>query len=537
MTDPLLSVRDLRVTFDTPAGPFEAVKGVTFDVAAGETVAIVGESGSGKSTVAASINRLLAGNGRISGGSIQFEGRELTELPERELITLRGAGIGLVPQDPMSNLDPVHTVGAQILEALEVHGKGRGSAGRRRAVELLEMVGIPDPEQRYDQYPHEFSGGMRQRALIAMGLACEPRLLIADEPTSALDVTVQRLILDTIEELTASTGTAMILITHDLALAAERASRVLVMFRGELVEAGPARHLLEKPEHAYTKRLVAAAPSLVSVPIVDAPGDTGPDATLVSVADVGRRYRLRGAARGAEFWAVRDVSFTIPRGRTVAIVGESGSGKSTTAKMLLGLETASEGTIRIAGHDVSTLRGRKLLAVRREVQPVFQNPFASLDPRYTIAESIAEPLRVHRIGDKRSRLLRVRELLEQVALPSSLAESLPHQLSGGQRQRVAIARALALEPELVVLDEAVSALDVLVQAQILELLVDLQRNLGLSYLFISHDLAVVNMISHEVHVMQSGRIVESGTPDQIFTSPQQEYTRELLAAIPGTTFA
>lgn len=550
MTEPLLSVRDLRVTFDTSEGPFEALRGVSLDVAQDETVAIVGESGSGKSTIAASIHRLLADNGRISGGSIRFEGRELTTLSERELIPLRGAGIGLVPQDPMSNLNPMHTVGAQILEALEVHGRvggtGNGASGRRRTVELLELVGIPEPELRYDQYPHELSGGMRQRVLIAAGLACEPRLLIADEPTSALDVTVQRRILDTLGELTGRSGTAVVLITHDLALAAERADRVLVMYRGELVEAGPARQILERPEHEYTRRLVAAAPSLATTSLIDVrpagesiaePRSAPEPEAFVRLDGVGRSYRMRGAARGEEFWAARDVSFSLSRGRTVSIVGESGSGKSTTAKMLLGLETATEGTIRIGDQDLATLRGRDLLAVRRRIQPVFQNPYASLDPRYTIAQSIAEPLRAHRIGDRRSRAARVHELLEQVALPAAVAERLPHELSGGQRQRVAIARALGPEPELVVLDEAVSALDVLVQAQILELLVDLQRRLGLSYLFISHDLAVVNMVSHEVHVMQRGRIVESGTPEQIFTAPRQDYTRELLAAIPGTALA
>ena len=550
MTEPLLSVTDLRVSFETPNGPFEAVSGVSFDVAPGETVAIVGESGSGKSTIAASINRLLASNGRISSGSIRFGGRELTGLPEREMISLRGAGIGLVPQDPMSNLNPVHTIGAQVLEALEVHGRGRGDAAKRRVIELLELVGIPDAEQRAQQFPHEFSGGMRQRALIAIGLACEPQLLIADEPTSALDVTVQRRVLDTMDELTSRIGTAVVLITHDLALAAERADRALVMYRGELVEVGEARELLERPQHEYTRRLVQAAPSLATTPLIDraalrdvrdaAAPSTGQASApvpapepLVTVSGVGRKYRRRGA-RGDDFWAARDVSFAIPAGRTVSIVGESGSGKSTTAKILLGLETASEGSIQIGGRELSSLRGGDLLAVRRRVQPVFQNPFASLDPRFTIERSVSEPLRVHRIGDRASRAERVRELLELVALPATAAERLPHELSGGQRQRVAIARAIALEPELVVLDEAVSALDVLVQSQILDLLVDLQQRLGLSYLFISHDLAVVNMLSHEVHVMQGGRIVESGEPEQIFSNPQHPYTRELIAAIPGT---
>ncbi|WP_347756500.1 ABC transporter ATP-binding protein [Agrococcus sp. ProA11] len=537
MTTPLLSVRDLRVAFRTPSGSFEAVRGVTFDIAPGETVAVVGESGSGKSTIASSINRLLADNGRIASGSIRFEGEELATASERTMRGLRGAGIGLVPQDPMSNLNPVHTVGAQIAEALQVHGRGGADRGRARTLELLAMVGIPEPEQRFDQYPHEFSGGMRQRALIAMGLACEPRLLIADEPTSALDVTVQRRILDTLGDLTARSGTAVLLITHDLALAAERADRVLVMLRGELVESGPAREILERPQHEYTQRLVLAAPSLVTTALVAPVAAADRPAPIAQLEGVGRSYRLRGAARHTDFWAAREVSFSIPRGQTVAIVGESGSGKSTTAKMLLGLEDATEGRITIEGQDFTGLSRREVLAMRRRVQPVFQNPFGSLDPRYTIAATIAEPLRVHRVGGRRSRQERVRELLDQVALPADAAERLPHELSGGQRQRVAIARALALEPQLVVLDEAVSALDVLVQAQILDLLVRLQRELSLSYLFISHDLAVVNMIAHEVHVMQRGRIVESGTPLQLFSAPTEAYTRELIAAIPGASLA
>ena len=538
MTKQLLSVRDLHVVFATPAGEFEAVKGVSFDVAPGETVAIVGESGSGKSTIASSINRLLAENGRISAGTITFDGDELTRLPERDMRALRGAGIGLVPQDPMSNLNPVHTVGSQIAEALHVHGRGGTDKGRSRALDLLEMVGISDPAQRFDQYPHEFSGGMRQRVLIAIGLACRPTLLIADEPTSALDVTVQRRILDRLGELTSEFGTAVVLITHDLALAAERADRVLVMFRGEIVEEGPAREILERPQHEYTRRLVAAVPSLVSTALVSADdANTEHSEPLAVIEGVGRSYKLRGASGGSDFWAARDVSFTIPRGRTVAIVGESGSGKSTTAKMLLGLESLTEGRILFAEHDLSTLRRRELFGMRRRVQPVFQNPFASLDPRYSVAASISEPLRVHRVGQRQARHRRVLQLLDHVALPATIADRYPHELSGGQRQRVAIARALALEPELVVLDEAVSALDVLVQAQILDLLVQLQRDLGLSYLFISHDLAVVKMIAHHVYVMQGGRVIESGTPAQIFSTPSEPYTQELLAAIPGSSLA
>lgn len=529
-TEPLLSVSNLRVSFETPAGSFEAIHGVSFDVALGETVAIVGESGSGKSTIAACVNRLLADNGRVTEGSIRFEGQELLKLPERKMTSLRGAGIGLVPQDPMSNLDPVCTIGSQIREALIVHDRAHGGAARERVIELLTTVGIPDPETRYHQYPHEFSGGMRQRALIAMGLACEPRLLIADEPTSALDVTVQRRILDTLAELTSQANTAVLLITHDLALAAERADRVLVVFRGELVEAGPAKQILENPREEYTRRLVEAAPTLSAASLVERP--VGATKTLVDVKGIGRCYRMRG---GDDFWAARDISFTIPQGRTVSIVGESGSGKSTTAKMVLGLEPVDEGTIQLDEKPLAGLNRREMLAVRRRVQPVFQNPFASLDPRYTISASIAEPLDVHRIGDKRSRKDRVLQLLDQVSLPSGLATRYPHELSGGQRQRVAIARALALDPELVVLDEAVSALDVLVQAQVLQLLASLQHELGLSYLFISHDLAVVRMISDDVHVMQQGRIVESGAPTQIFEAPQHPYTQELLAAIPGAS--
>ncbi|MCI2957185.1 ABC transporter ATP-binding protein [Agromyces atrinae] len=533
---PLLSVRELRVTFDTGSGPVEAVKGVSFDVAAGETVAIVGESGSGKSTIASSINRLLAANGRISGGEIEFDGRDLVRATERQMIELRGSVIGFVPQDPMSNLNPVHRVGRQIQEALEVHGRARGADAHKQVIELLELVGIPEPERRFEQYPHEFSGGMRQRALIAMGLACRPALLIADEPTSALDVTVQRRILDQLDTLTAELGTAVVLITHDLALAAERADRVVVMFRGDIVEQGPAQQLLSAPQHEYTKQLLAAAPSLTTATITERiePGTGAEPEELARLEGLGKKYRMRG---GDDFWAARDVSFSIPRGRTVAVVGESGSGKSTTAKLMLGLETPSEGRVVMQGKDVATLKGRELLAFRRTVQPVFQNPFASLDPRYTVEETIVEPLRVHRVGSRDDRRRRMFDLLDRVALPAELADRLPHELSGGQRQRVAIARALALSPDLVVLDEAVSALDVLVQAQILDLLAELQRELGLSYLFISHDLAVVKMISHVVHVMRAGRIVESGTPSEIFDAPRDEYTRELLAAIPGAGLA
>ena len=538
-TDPVLSISGLAVAFRTGGELVTAISDISIDVAAGETVAIVGESGSGKSTTAAAVNRLLPENGVITAGRIRFDGRELTELGENAMVSLRGAGIGLVPQDPMSNLNPLMRVGAQIGEALEVHGHTSGEKTRERVVELLEMVGISDAANRARQYPHEFSGGMRQRVLIAMGLACRPKLLIADEPTSALDVTVQRRILDQLDELTGELGTAVFLITHDLALAAERADRIVVMFRGRIVEEGTSEEVLGNPRHEYTKQLIAAAPSLASRRDQRDRPERHDATPFVEVRDLRKEFALRSPKAGEPqtFTAVDGVSFTIARGTTVSIVGESGSGKSTTANMVLGLEDATSGSILFDGVDLTGLRRRELFALRRRVQPVFQNPYASLDPRYTVAESIAEPLRVHRVGTAESRRARVRELLEQVALPAAMAERLPHELSGGQRQRVAIARALALEPELVVLDEAVSALDVLVQAQILELLGELQSRLGLSYLFISHDLAVVRMISDEVHVMQRGVIVESGTPERLFDDPQHPYTRELLAAIPVASLA
>ena len=548
---PVLSIRDLSVSFNTGAREVKAVKNVSIDVLPGQTVAVVGESGSGKSTTAAAINRLLPGNGALTSGEVWFDGVDLATLNEREMQAIRGAGIGLVPQDPMSNLNPLMRIGAQIAEALEVHGVASGAAARAQVVELLTMVGIPDPERRANQYPHEFSGGMRQRALIAMGLACRPKLLIADEPTSALDVTVQRRILDQLDQLTNEMGTSVFLITHDLGLAGERADSIVVMLRGEIVEFGKAEAILTNPQHDYTKQLLQAAPSLTSISMVGAVHDRpvtsaadpapspNPAASaadgLVAVRDLTKVFTIRAAGTGvpSQFTAVDKVNFVIPRGRTVSIVGESGSGKSTTANLILGLETVTSGAIHFDGADMASLGRRAFFAFRRRVQPVFQNPYASLDPRYTVEESITEPMRVHKVGTKQSRRTQVAQLLDQVALPAAMAERLPHELSGGQRQRVAIARALALSPELVVLDEAVSALDVLVQAQILDLLAALQRDLGLSYLFISHDLAVVRMISHEVHVMQRGRIVESGTPAEIFDHPQADYTRELLDAIPG----
>ena len=545
--DPVLSVRGLTVAFSTSRGAVEAVRGVDLDVAAGETVAVVGESGSGKSTLAASVNRLLAGNGRITAGRVMLHDLDLTAADERTLRQVRGARIGMVPQDPMTNLDPVMKVGAQIVEALEVHGRATGDAARAEAVALLERAGIADADARFDQYPHEFSGGMRQRVLIAMALACRPEVLLADEPTSALDVTVQRLVLDQMAELAADLGAAVVLITHDLALAAERPTGSSSCTAARSSSPGrPPRSSSVRgtstrsgcwpllPVWRSARLHLAPSTSGVEVPAgaaASAPDPTADETPLLELTGVTKTYRLRG--RTEPLVAVDDVSLTVPRGRTLAVVGESGSGKSTTARIALRLEDADAGTVRFDGEDVTALHGRRLRAFRRSIQPVFQNPYASLDPRYTVSEVVAEPLVVHRIGDTAHRREAVAGLLDRVALPTALAGRRPHELSGGQRQRVAIARALALEPRLVVMDEAVSALDVLVQDQVLDLMVELQRDLGLSYLFISHDLAVVGLVAHEVCVMKEGRVVERGEPERLFSAPQEEYTQRLVDAIPG----
>ena len=546
---PLLQVRDVAVEFSTISGTVQAVEGVDLEISAGETLAIVGESGSGKSTTAMAVIGLLPGNGRVTKGSILLDGKELVGAPESVMRRVRGASIGLVPQDPMSNLNPVTKIGTQVAETLLAHGIANRQNVDQKVVETLAAAGLPDAEKRANQYPHEFSGGMRQRALIAIGLACNPRLLIADEPTSALDVTVQKTILDQLGEMTTELGTSVMLITHDLGLAAERAQRVVVMHRGRIVEQGPARQILEDPQHAYTKALVKAAPSVAvarlrpevfrTAPLAEstvvpaaetaAGAPNAPD-NIVEVEGLTKVFRARGRE---DFVAVDDVSFAIPRGETVAIVGESGSGKTTTARMLLKIYDPTSGRIEFEGSNIAQLKGRALRSFRQQVQPIFQDPYSSLNPMFTIERIIAEPLDFYKRGTAKQRVARVRELLDAVALPQSMLRRYPSELSGGQRQRVAIARALALSPELIVCDEPVSALDVLVQDQILRLLGDLQRELGLSYLFISHDLAVVRLISDWVCVMKDGRIVEAASSEEIFTNPRDPYTRRLLASIPG----
>ncbi|MGB7166107.1 MAG: ABC transporter ATP-binding protein, partial [Mycobacterium sp.] len=539
---PLLSVAGLEVRFGDDVS---AVRHVNLVVRTGETVAIVGESGSGKSTTAAAILGLLPPGGRITAGRIVFDGVDLTAADGRRLRSIRGAGIGYVPQDPMTNLNPVWRVGFQIREALRANNL---SAARQQAVQLLTDSGMPDPQLRARLYPHQLSGGMCQRALIAIGLAGGPRLLIADEPTSALDVTVQRQVLDHLQHLTGELGTAVLLITHDLALAAERAEQLVVMHQGSVVETGAAQSILHDPQHPYTQRLVAAAPSLRdSSPAVrtrrraaqSAAERAGRDVSqdVIVASSLTKIYKSsRGAPwRRADVHAVDNVSFRLRRATTLAIAGESGSGKSTLARMVLGLLQPSSGTVVFEGmavYDTASLNRSQTLAFRRRVQPVFQNPYGSMDPMYSVFHTIAEPLRIHRIGDRRQRQQTVRELADQVALPSSLLSRRPRELSGGQRQRVAIARALALRPEVLVCDEAVSALDVVVQAQILELLAELQANLGLTYLFISHDLAVIRQIADDVMVMRAGRVVEHAATEDVFTSPRHDYTRQLLAAVP-----
>ncbi|BBE44494.1 ABC transporter ATP-binding protein [Rhodococcus erythropolis] len=520
----LLSVTDLQIAY----GAEPAVSGVSFTVGRGEVVAVVGESGSGKSTTAHAILGLLAGSGHVTGGTVEFEGEQIDSYSDRAWQRIRGARIGLVPQDPTTSLNPVTRIGDQVAEVLRIHGLADRRKARLDAVEVLERAGIDRPEIRARQYPHELSGGMRQRVLIGIALVANPALIIADEPTSALDVTVQRRILDHLDERIAESGAAVLLITHDLGVAADRADRILVMQGGRIVESGRTADILDNPRHEYTKKLLDSAPSLSSGP-VDRPvrQDTSPLLTLTGIT---KRFNV---GRGSSITAVNEVSLTVPRGQTVSLVGESGSGKSTTARIAVRLEQADAGTISFDGHDITRVKGSDLRELRRKIQLVYQNPYASLDPKLSVQDIVAEPLRAFKVGGRSQQQSRAAELLDQVALPEQFLSRKPAELSGGQRQRVAIARALALKPDLLVLDEPVSALDVSVQAQILALLDELQRELGLTYLFISHDLAVVRQISDVVGVMQAGRLLEIGTTTEIFDNPRNEYTRTLLDAIPG----
>ena len=522
---PLLEVKDLNIAFGSGKNPIPTVHDANFQIYPGETVAIVGESGSGKSTTARAIIDLLPATGHVTSGSIVFQGEELVGASDKQMSAIRGRKIGLVPQDPMTNLNPVWTIGQQITEALAANHIAKGKAAKARACELLAEAGMPEPEKHFNQYPHEFSGGMCQRALIAIGLHARPALLIADEPTSALDVTVQKQILDHLEGLIENLDTAVLLITHDLGLAAERATRVIVMQHGHIVEQGPSREILTNPQHPYTKKLIAAAPSLAaqrSETRHHKSSDSG--LTLLQVKGVTKRFLLPSSRpwKKEYFTAVNNVDLSIKQMHTTAIVGESGSGKSTLAKMMLGLLDPTEGEVTYEGKPIRKMRRDAELNFRKRVQPVFQNPYGTLDPMWSVFNIIEEPLKVHHLGDKKTRARRVSEIMDRVALPQSMLRRYPMELSGGQQQRIAIARALVLEPELIICDEAVSALDVLVQAQILELLNELQRDLGLTYVFITHDLAVVKQIADDVVVMRNGAIVERGETDELFAHPQQE---------------
>ncbi|MFE7195528.1 dipeptide ABC transporter ATP-binding protein [Microbacterium oxydans] len=532
----VLTASDLRISY----GGREVVHGVSFEIGEGETLALVGESGSGKSTTAHALLGLLPAGGRVDGGTVVLGDLDISGWSDRALRGIRGAEIGLVPQDPTTSLDPVRPVGKQVEEILRLHGHRDRRSRRARAIELLDRVGIDDPDLRARQYPHELSGGMRQRVLIATAIALRPRLLIADEPTSALDATVQRKVLDLLDELQREEGTSILLVTHDLGVAADRAERLVVLKDGRIVEQGRSEEVLAAPTDPYTRQLLADAPAFTTgfrrpdaPPFLRDAAAVAAENPYAIVADgLVKEFRVAGRER---FRAVDDVSFRVRRGTTHALVGESGSGKTTTARLVTRFHQPDAGTIEVAGEDVTHAKREQLRALRRRVQLVYQNPFASLDPRQQIVDIVAEPLQNFHVGSRAERRERALALLDRVALPSDVVRRTPRELSGGQRQRVAIARALAIDPEVVVLDEAVSALDVTVQARILELLTSLQAELGLTYLFISHDLAVVRRISHTVSVMRRGRIVEEGQTEDLFRDPHHEYTRELLAAVPGRT--
>ncbi|HXH04633.1 MAG TPA: ABC transporter ATP-binding protein [Candidatus Competibacteraceae bacterium] len=546
----ILEVRDLKVEF----GSVTAVDGVSFHLDAGETLAIVGESGSGKSVTAMAIMRLvgLGSRGRISGGEILFRKPagtviDLVQQPEPVMRQIRGNQISMIFQEPLTSLNPVFTIGDQIAEAIMEHQQKPRKEALEHALEMLEKVRIPEARKRLHEYPHQLSGGMRQRAMIAMALACNPTILIADEPTTALDVTIQAQILGLMRTLQEELNTAVIIITHDMGVVAEVADRALVMCRSRLVEEGPVQDIFQRPQHPYTQALLRAVPRLGSMadrprpekfPLVGATPEAPPSAPartpdykvppVLEVRELSKRFPLKGA----NIHAVEKVSFTLAPGETLAIVGESGCGKSTLGNIILKLFEPSSGTILLEGQDITHLSPKQMRPYRRQMQMIFQDPFASLDPRRTVGASVAEPLIVHGMAKGQALQERVAALFRQVGLEPQHQQRFPHQFSGGQRQRICIARALALNPKLVIADESVSALDVSIQAQVINLMMDLQQELGLSYLFISHDMAVVERISHRVAVMFLGQIVEIGPRQAVFGNPQHPYTRKLLAAVP-----
>jgi peptide/nickel transport system ATP-binding protein len=570
MSGRLLEVEDLHVEFPTEGGVVRAVNGVSFALEQGRTLGIVGESGSGKSVCALSTMGLTRAQGARICGRIVFEGRNLVALPERELRALRGNELAMIFQDPLSSLHPLYRVGAQIAEGIRAHREVSRRAARVRAVELLELVGVPDPARRANAYPHELSGGMRQRAMIAMALANEPKLLIADEPTTALDVTVQAQILALLRRLREELGMALVLVTHDLGVVAEMAEEIAVMQAGRIVERGSARQILTAPQHPYTEGLLRARPTLEQPRKTDGEkereggwgrgpeeqrereregeggegeshGELDGDRTLQPLLEVRELVKRFPITRGVVFQrrvgaveAVAGVSFELRRGETLGLVGESGCGKSTTARLIMRLLEPTDGQIRFEGQDIAQLRGPALKAARREMQIVFQDPYSSLNPRKTAGAIVGEPFAIHGLHRDRSERRRaVRELMDRVGLRPEHHNRYPHEFSGGERQRIGVARALALAPKLLIADEPVSSLDVTIQAQILELLRRLQRELGLALLLISHDLAVVRQMADRVAVMRAGKIVELAPNETLYSSPTHPYTRELLASVPG----
>ena len=552
MTDtakrPVLSIENLTTSFKTAEGWRAVIRDINVEVNAGETVAIVGESGSGKSVTALSTMRLLpAGRARCEG-RILLEGRDLLQASEAEMRSVRGGTIGMIFQEPMTSLNPVFTIGNQIAEALVLHRDLSWKAAEAEALRLMERVRIPAAKSRLNEYPHKFSGGMRQRVMIAMALACRPKLLIADEPTTALDVTVQAEILHLLRELQREENMGVLFITHDMGVVAEVADRTLVMFRGDMVETGPTAEIFAAPKAVYTKALLASIPRLGTMgdaaaprrfPDVDPATGKASDGRVTSPVPDGvapilkvEKLAVRFALPQGQIHAVEGVSFDLKPGETLALVGESGCGKSTTGRAIMRLVDPSAGSITVDGQDVAKARSRALRAMRRTSQMIFQDPFASLNPRITIGSAIAEPMLAHGLMGRREAKERVAELLQQVGLSAAMADRHPHEFSGGQRQRISIARAIALQPKLIVADEAVSALDVSVKAQVSNLLLDLQEQHRLAYLFISHDMAVVERVSHRVAVMFLGEIVEIGPRAAIFDNPQHAYTRRLISAVP-----
>ncbi|UAB89740.1 ABC transporter ATP-binding protein [Ruegeria sp. SCSIO 43209] len=555
LDQPIAQIKKLRVEFQTKDGPVVGVEDVSFEVNPGETVCIVGESGSGKSVSSLSLMRLVEfGGGEIAGGQLLFDRRggeemDLSHADQDLMKQIRGNEIGMIFQEPMTALNPVFTVGRQLTEGLRIHKDMNKAQAEERALELLRQVRIPEPERRLKQYPHELSGGMRQRVVIAMAMACEPRLLIADEPTTALDVTIQAEILALMDRLKRETGTAVMFITHDMAVVAQMADRVVVMFRGNKVEEGTVKEIFENPQHDYTKALLAAVPKLGEMQGKAAPepmkllGEEGQkiapipgtNEVLLTVKNLTTRFAVKGGLLRrtiSNVHAVEDVSFTLNRGQTLSLVGESGCGKSSAGRSILRLVEPMAGEVDLDGVDIMKLDQAGLRKARLDMQMIFQDPFASLNPQMQLVDQVAEPMRNYGVASGSELQDRVAQLFDKVQLPRSFMRRFPHEMSGGQRQRIAIARALALNPKLIIADEAVSALDVSVQAQVLNLMMELQSELGLSYLFISHDMAVVERVSHHVGVMYLGRIVELGPRARVFENPQHPYTQALMKAVP-----